>query len=164
MELVTPNLGLIVWTTIIFLSLLFLLSRFAWSPIVKALEEREHFIEDALNAAQKAKEDMENLKADNEKLLYEARVERDKMLKDAALVASNTISEAKDKAAVEAGKMIENARLQIQNEKNAAITELKNLVASASVDIAEKILKKQLTSDESQNILIEEYLKESKLN
>lgn len=164
MELITPSLGLLFWTAIIFVVLMLILSKFAWKPIVSALEEREKFIADSLSQAQLAKDEMAKLKSENEALLAQARMERDKMLKDAQTVVANTIAEAKDKAGIEAEKMISNARVQILNEKNAAITELKNLVATTSVEIAEQIVKKNLTSDVAQKELIEAYLKESKFN
>jgi F-type H+-transporting ATPase subunit b len=164
MELITPSLGLLFWSAIIFAILLFILTKFAWKPIVGALEEREKFIADSLDQANKAKEEMAKLKSENEALLAQARQERDKILKDAQTVANTTIGEAKDKASIEAEKMIANARLQIVNEKNAAITELKNLVATTSVEIAEQIVKKNLSSDSSQKELIDSYLKESKSN
>lgn len=164
MELITPGLGLVVWTTVIFLTVLFVLSKFAWKPIVSALKEREEFIENALSSAEKAKSEMAQLKADNEKLLQEARLERDKMLKEAQSTATNIINEAKEKASAEGARLVENARLQIVNEKNAAMTEIKNLVASTSVHIAELILKKNLSNDASQKELVEQYIKETKLN
>lgn len=164
MELVTPSLGLIVWTSIIFLSLLFVLSKFAWAPIASALKEREDFITEALQAAEKAKEEMANLKISNEKLLNEARLERDKILKEAQQAASLLINDAKERAASESAKMLENARLQISNEKNAAITELKNTVASTSILIAEQILKKNLEQTASQQELISNYLKNTPFN
>lgn len=164
MELITPSLGLLFWSLIIFVILLFILTKFAWKPIVGALEEREKFISDALDQANKAKEEMSKLKSENEALLMQARQERDKILKDAQTVAVATIAEAKEKAQVEADKMVANARLQITNEKNNAITELKNLVATTSVQIAEQIVKKNLSSDSSQKELIDTYLKESKFN
>lgn len=164
MELITPSLGLLFWTAIIFVVLMLILSKFAWKPIVSALEEREKFITDSLAQANQAREEMAKLKGDNEALLLQARQERDKMLRDAQTVVANTIAEAKDKANIEAEKMVANARTQILNEKNAAITELKNLVATTSVEIAEQIVKKSLTSDAAQKELIEAYLKESKFN
>ena len=105
MELVTPSLGLVVWTSVIFLTVLFILSKYAWKPIVQALNEREQFISESLSAAQKAKAEMAQLKSDNENLLQQARIERDKILKDAQQIATNLISEAKDKATVEADKI-----------------------------------------------------------
>ncbi len=164
MELITPGLGLLVWTTVIFLSVLFILSKFAWKPIVAALREREEFIENALSSAEKAKAEMAQLKADNEVLLHEARQEKDRMLKEAHAVSVTIINEAKDKAAVESARLVELARQQINNEKNAAMTEIKNLVGETSVQIAELILKKNLSNDASQKELVEKYIKESKFN
>ena len=164
MELVTPSLGLVVWTSVIFLTVLFILSKYAWKPIVQALNEREQFISESLSAAQKAKAEMAQLKSDNENLLQQARIERDKILKDAQQIATNLISEAKDKATVEADKMVANARVQIITEKNAAVTELKNLVATTSVQIAEQILKKNLAGDSAQKELIDVYLKDTQFN
>lgn len=164
MELITPNLGLLIWTTVIFLSVLFILSKFAWKPIISALRERDQFIEDALNSAERAKLEMANLKAENEKLLQEARIERDRILKDAQQIANNIIGEAKNKASVEAAKLIEDAKIQITNQKNAALTELKNLVAVTSIEIAEKILKQNLSDKIAQKELVDQYIKETKLN
>ena len=164
MELVTPSLGLVVWTSVIFLTVMFILSKYAWKPIVQALDEREQFISESLSAAQKAKAEMAQLKSDNENLLQQARIERDKILKDAQQIASNLISEAKDRANVEADKMVANARVQIITEKNAAVTELKNLVATTSVQIAELILKKNLAGDSAQKELIDVYLKDTQFN
>ncbi len=164
MELITPGLGLLVWTTVIFLSVLLILSKFAWKPIVSALKEREEFIENALSSAEKAKAEMAQLKADNELLLQQARLERDKMLKEAQAVSASIVNEAKEKASAEANRLVESARLQINNEKNAALAEIKNVVAETSVNIAELILKKSLGNDASQKELVEKYLSESKFN
>jgi F-type H+-transporting ATPase subunit b len=164
MELITPNLGLLVWTVLIFLSLLLILSKFAWKPIVSALEEREKFISDSLEAAQRAKEEMATLMAGNEKLLQQARVEKDKILKDAQSMAATILAEAKEKAVVESNQLIEKARVQIQNEKNLAVVELKNLVATTSIEIAEKIIRKNLESTEAQQSLIDVYLKDTVFN
>jgi F-type H+-transporting ATPase subunit b len=162
--MLTPSLGLVVWTSVIFLTVLFILSKYAWKPIVQALDEREKFIEESLSSALKAKAEMAQLKSDNENLLQQARIERDRILKDAQVTANSLISEAKDKATVEADKMIANARTQIIAEKNSAVTELKNLVASTSVQIAEQILKKSLASDKDQKALVDEYLKDTQFN
>ncbi|MFN0049898.1 MAG: F0F1 ATP synthase subunit B [Cytophagales bacterium] len=164
MELITPGLGLLVWTTVIFLSVLFVLSKFAWRPIVTALKEREDFIENALNSAEKAKSEMAQLKADNDMLLQEARLERDKIIKEAQITSTTLINEAKEKAQSEANRLVESARMQINNEKNAALTEIKNVVAETSVNIAEMILKKNLSNDASQKELVSQYLNESKFN
>jgi F-type H+-transporting ATPase subunit b len=164
MNLVTPDLGLLFWQTLIFFTVLFILAKFAWKPIVQALEERENVIADALGAAEKAKEEMKNLQATNEKMLQEARVERDKMVKDAQAAANAIVSEAKEKATEEAERIVYNAKALIETEKNAALAEVKNTAANLSLQIAEKLLKKNLSGDESQKALVNEYIKEAKLN
>ncbi len=162
--LVTPEIGLIVWTTITFLILLFLLTKFAWKPILGAVKQREANIEEALKAADRAKKEMEALKADNEKLLNEARIERDAMLKEARETKEKIIAEAKEKASHEADRIIQDARQAIQHEKMAAITELKNQVAELSIEIAEKILKEELSKEEKQKAMLENFVKEINLN
>ncbi len=164
MDLVTPGLGLVFWTGITFLILLFILRKFAWKPILGAVSERENSIKNALLEADKARQEMQNLKSDNEKILKEARAERDAMLKDAREMKNNVISEAKDEAKAQANKIIEQAKTTIQNEKLAAITDLKNQVADLSIDIAEKVLKEQLSNKDKQEKLVESMLNEVKLN
>ena len=164
MELVQPALGLIFWMLVSFLIVLFILGKFAWKPILNALKERETSIEDALKSADKAREAMENLKSDNEKLLAEARAERERMLREARDTKDAIINEAKGKAAAEANRLLQMAREAINNEKMAAITELKNQVANLSIEIAEKILREQLKDASKQKELAEKYLKEVKLN
>jgi len=164
MELVTPGIGLIFWMTLAFLVVIFILSKFAWKPILKAIKQRESTIEDALSAAQKAKEEMTALQASNEKLLMQARIERDNMLKEARDIKDAIVNEAKAKATQESDRIIASARETINNEKLAAITELKNQVATLSIDIAEKILKKELASEQKQKALMEELLDAVKLN
>lgn len=164
MDLVTPGLGLIFWQTVLFLIILFLLGKFAWKPILSALGEREKSIEDALESAKKAKQEMENLKAENESLLQEARLERDKILKDAQSAASNIVEEAKGKASEESTRMIENAKAAISNEKQAALTEVRNLAATLSIEIAEKLIKKELENKKAQEALVDSYIKEVNLS
>lgn len=164
MELIQPGLGLVFWMTVTFSLLLFILTKFAWKPILKALKEREDSITTALNSAEKAKQEILNSQAENQRILDEARLERDKVLKDAQATASAIINEAKDKANSEGAKLLENARLSIQNEKAAALTEIKNLVGTLSVEIAEKMVKKELKDASSNQALIQEYLNEAKLN
>ncbi len=164
MNLVTPDLGLLFWQSLIFFTVLFILAKFAWKPIVQALEERENVIADALGAAEKAKEEMKNLQATNEKMLQEARLERDKMVKEAQSAANSIIAEAKEKATEEADRIVYNAKALIETEKNAALAEVKNTAASLSLQIAEKLLKKNLSGDDSQKALVNEYIKEAKLN
>ena len=158
------SFGLFVWQTLIFLLLVFLLRKFAWKPILDAVNEREEGIKNALLSAEIAKRDMQNLRSDNEKLLAQARVERDFMLKEAREIKDKIVSEAKDEAQVQAGKMIEQAKAAINSEKNAAMAELKNQVSSLSIEIAEKVLGSELTDKASQTKLVEKMLGDVKLN
>ena len=164
MELLTPGTGLIIWQLIIFLLLFFLLAKLAWKPIIKSLKDREQSIQEALDTAEKARLEMSKLKAENENLLKLARTEREKILHDAR-DASNRI---KDEAHVDAKKagdrIIEDARLAINAEKVAALKEVKALVANLSLEIAGKILQKNLADDNAQKNLTQEYIKDLKLN
>lgn len=164
MELVTPGIGLIFWTTLVFLTLVFLLAKFAWKPILSSVNEREQKIEDALLLAEKTKLEMQKIQSDNQALLREARDERDKILKEAKEAKDAIVGEAKNIASKEGQKILENARLAIQNEKMAAITELKNQVATLSLDIAEKILKNELSSNEKQKAYVDHLLEDVNLN
>jgi F-type H+-transporting ATPase subunit b len=164
MDLLTPGTGLIIWQLIIFLLLFFLLAKLAWKPIIKSLKDREQSIQEALDTAEKARLEMSRLKADNENLLKLAREEREKILRDAR-EASNRI---KDEAQVDAKKagdrIIEDARLAINAEKVAALKEVKTLVSNLSLEIAGKILQKNLADDKAQKNLTQEYIKDLKLN
>lgn len=164
MELIKPQIGLVFWMSISFLTVLFILGKFAWPMILKSLKEREESIANALNAAQKAKDEMAALKADNEKLLNQARAERDAMLKEARDTKDAIIAEAKNKATSEANRLLAQARESINNEKMAAITELKNQVAAMSVEIAEKILRQELSNDEKQKALMDNLIKDISMN
>jgi len=164
MELVTPQIGLIFWTTISFLILMLLLKKFAWSPILGAVKNREESIKEALESAENARKEMANLQADNERILKEARAERDEMLKEARDIKANIVSDAKNSAKEEADKIIASAKAVIENEKTAAISELKNSVGALSVEIAEKVLKAELKDSDKQNAYIAEMLKDVKLN
>ena len=164
MELVTPEIGLIFWTTIVFLLLLIVLKKYAWKPILAAVDERNKSIEEALKAADKAKKEMLALNTDNERILTEAKKERDALLKEGREIKDNIIAEAKDKAKIESDKILITAKEQINNEKMKAITELKNQVAEMSIDIAEKILKSELSDKNKQKELIAEALKSNELN
>jgi len=164
MELVKPAFGLIFWMCISFGLILFILKKFAWSPILKMLNDRETSIQEALDSAERAKEEMKSLQAGNEKILAEARHDRDQMLKDARDIREKMIAEAKTDAAKANEKMIKEARESIKNEKMAAITELKNQVGMLSLEIAEKVLKAELASDEKQKALVNTLLKEVNLN
>jgi F-type H+-transporting ATPase subunit b len=151
--------GLFIWQTIIFLGLLFLLRKYAWKPILSAVEERTNSIEDALSSAEKAKEEMAELTANNEKILTKARIERDAILKEAKAIKEKTIADSKNQAAEEAEKIIISAKEQINNEKKKAMTELKNHVADIAIDMAETILKSELKDSEKQKTIISEALK-----
>jgi F-type H+-transporting ATPase subunit b len=164
MDLLTPGTGLILWQAFVFLLLVFLLARFAWKPILNALKEREMTIQQALDAAEKARAELARLQAENEKLLKEARDERDKILKEARQNANRLIDEARTEAKKSADKIIDDARQAIQLEKQAALRELKVQVARFSLQIAEKLLRKNLSDDEAQKALVEEYLKDISLN
>ena len=162
--LVSPDPGLFIWSTVAFILLFFLLSKFAWKPIVKALDERERSIEDALLKAEMAKEEMAKLTSENELLLKQARIERDEILKQAKELKDQIVSDAKTAAQTEGAKMIEKARLEIENQKIAAIAEVKNQVATLSLQIAEKVLRSQFEDQNKQNTLVADLLKEVKLN
>ena len=164
MELVKPEFGLIFWMTLSFLIVLFLLKKFAWKPILNSLKERETSIEDALNSAKKARDEVSNMKAENERILQDARNERDLLLKQARETKDMIVNEARGKAQTEADRIIAIARESIINEKLAAITELKNQVAILSIEIAEKVIRQQLSSDEKQKALVNDLLKDVKLN
>lgn len=154
------SLGLFFWQSLLFIALLFLLAKFAWKPILNAVNEREEGIREALTSAENARKEMQNLNADNEKLVKEARAERDAMMKDARAIKESMLTEAKDEAKAEAGKIIASAQATIQSEKQAAIAEIKSQVAELSIGIAEKVVKKELANDKDQSQLIEQLLKE----
>jgi F-type H+-transporting ATPase subunit b len=163
MELVTPEIGLVFWTTISFLILLFLLGKFAWKPILGALNDRERFIEDSLSKAEAAKEEMARLTNENESLLKLARAERDQILTEARKVKEQMIVDAKELAHKEGARMIELARVEINNQKSIAMADVKNQVATLSLQIAEKVLRKQFEDQQKQDELVSQLLKEVKL-
>ena len=162
MELVTPAIGLIFWTTVVFTLLVLLLKKFAWKPILSAVDERNKSIKDSLAQAEKARSEMSELTANNEKIIAQAKVDRDIILKEARDMKNEIISEAKDKASQEAEKLVSTAKEQILNEKMKAITELKNHVADLSIEMAEKILSSELSDVAKQKELVKKALKESK--
>ncbi len=164
MELVQPGIGLIIWMTVAFSILLWILAKFAWKPIMKGLKEREDSIDEALNAANTAREEMKELKFSNEQLLKEAKEERDVILREARQVKESIITEAKEKAGAEANRIVEGAKESIQNEKMAALTEMKNELATLSIEIAEKILKEELESKDKHKALIDRLVKEASKN
>jgi F-type H+-transporting ATPase subunit b len=158
------SLGLFFWASLIFVGLILLLKKFAWKPILDAVNEREEGIKNALLSAENAKKEMQNLKSDNEKLLAEARAERDAMMKEAREIKEKMINEAKTEAQNAGEKMISQAKAAITSEKNAAMADLKNQVSSLSLEIAEKVLKDELSNKESQTKLVEKMLGDAKLN
>ena len=163
MELVKPAIGLVFWMLLFFSIIFLILKKFAFPAILKGLKEREESIQHALDAAKRAREEMSNLKAENERILQEARNERDVILKQARETKDMIVNEARTKAQTEADRLIVIARETIQNEKMAAITELKNQVATLSIDIAEKMMRQHLSSDEKQKALMNDMLKEVEL-
>ncbi len=164
MDLILPSSGLIFWQLFGFLALLFILIKFAWKPMLAAIEERETSIDNALKAAETARNEMANLKAENERLLAEARLERDIILKKAQDASVKMIDDAKEEAVKAGALMIENAKAVIETEKKAALADVKNQVAVLSLDITEKLLRKNLSDDESQKNLVDGFIKELKLN
>jgi F-type H+-transporting ATPase subunit b len=164
MELVKPGLGLIFWMTITFSIVLFILSKFAWKPILNAIKEREESINNALNSAEDARKQMDALKADNEKLLNQARAERDQMLREATEMKENIIAQAKRSADEEGRKIIAKANESIEAAKINAMNELKTQVAVLSVDLAEKVLRKKMEDRSQQEAFVNENLKSITLN
>ncbi|MDC8002384.1 F0F1 ATP synthase subunit B [Aequorivita todarodis] len=158
------SFGLFFWQIIIFVLLLILLRKYAWKPILNAVNEREEGIKNALDSAEKAKLEMQNLQADNEKLLQEARAEREVMMKEAREIKAKMISDAKEEAKAEADKTIAQAQAAIESEKKSAIAELKQQVAELSLEIAEKVVKHELSDKDKQLKLVDEMLGDAKLN
>jgi F-type H+-transporting ATPase subunit b len=163
MELVSPNVGTIFWMLLFFSIVILILKKLAWKPILHTLKNREKTIEDALQSAERAKDEIIKLKADNEKILVEARQERDKLMKEARTMKDKIIQDAQELAKEEGKKIIEGARLSIENEKKSAINEIKNQIAVLSISIAEKILREKLI-DNKQKDLIDDLLKNVKLS
>ena len=156
--------SLIFWTTIIFIVFFFLLKKFAWKPILGAVKGREESINNALASAEKAKLEMQNLQADNEKLLTEARAEREAMLKEAREIKNKMVADAKEEAQTQANKMIKQAQAAIESEKKAAMAELKSHVSGLAIDIAEKVVRTELVNKDKQLELVASMLDDAKLN
>ena len=156
--------GLFIIQSLIFIVLILVLKKFAWKPIMDAVNEREVTIVDSLNQAKLAKQEVQNLKAENENIIREAKVERDNILKEAREIKDRIVNEAKDAAKTEGDKMIEQARQSIQAEKSAAMADIKNQICVLSVNIAETILKQKLDNEGAQNALVENILNQSNLN
>jgi len=158
------ELGLFFWQVLIFVGLIFLLKKFAWKPILDAVNDREEGIKNALLSAENARKEMQNLQADNQRILQEARLERDSMLKEAREMKEKIVADAKNEAQTQGQKMIEQAKAAIESEKNAAMNELKLQVSTLSLSIAEKVLKDELSNKEAQTKLVEKMLGDVKLN
>jgi F-type H+-transporting ATPase subunit b len=158
------SFGLFIWQTIIFVGLVLLLKKFAWKPILDAVNEREEGIKNALLSADNARKEMQNLQSDNQRILQEARMERDSLLKDAREMKEKMIADAVNEAQVQGLKMIEQAKAAIEGEKNAAMAELRAQVSNLSIEIAEKLLKDELSNKEAQVKLVEKMLGDAKLN
>ena len=164
MDLITPGIGMIFWSTLFFLVLLFILGKFAWPAILTAVKARNESIRHALDAADKAKEEMAQLQASNELILAEARAERDALMKEAKGIKEKLIADAKEQASLEAKKLVQNAREAIQAEKAAALHEMKEQIAGLSVEIAEKILRSELGESKAQKELVDKLINEADLN
>lgn len=159
-SLASPAIGTIFWTTFIFLLLLILLRRFAWGPIMNAIKAREDMIQNALDSAEKAREEMKVLQADNETILRKAREERDKIIRDARMAYDRLLADAREKSQAEADAMVKRTKELIEREKNTAINEVKKEVARLAIDVASRVVNESLKSDEEQHKLIERYLRE----
>ena len=158
------SFGLFFWQLIIFVGLIFMLKKFAWKPILDAVNEREEGIRNALRSAENARNEMQNLQSDNQRILQEARMERDALLREAREMKEKMIADSKNEAQVQVQKMIQQAKTAIENEKNAAMAELKNQVSSLSLEIAERLLKDELSNKDAQMKLVEKMLGDAKLN
>ena len=164
MDLLTPDLGLLFWQVIVFLGLFFILRAFAWKPITDSLHERENNIQSALDLAEKTRIEMTALKADNEKLLVQARTERDIILRGAKEASDKMIADSRDKAEQEGKRILEQARESMNNERQALIAQMKKEVVTLSIDIAEKVLRKELSEKSSQEKLVSDLVANSHLN
>ncbi len=164
MDLLTPELGLFFWTLIAFLAVFFILRKYAWKPILNSLGEREKGIADSIATAERVKGEMSQLKSENEKLLAQAREERTTMLREAKEMKDKIVNDAKEQAKEEANKIIVDAQHQIQQQKMAALTEVKNEIGSLAIEVAEKILRKQLNASEGQEAYMSMMAKDIKLN
>ena len=164
MELLTPNIGLVFWMSLAFLIVLFVLRKFAWSGILKALKDREDFIERSLKSAEEAKAQMSSLKAENENLLAEARAERESILKEAKEMKEKILADAKLIATEEGNRMISAARGEIEKEKNQALSDIKKQVGEISLEIAERVIRRELTDKGAQEALVSEHLNQAQSN
>ncbi len=163
-NVIKPDFGLLFWTTLIFLLFWFIIGKFAFKPIARALKKREDDIQSALDEAKKAREEMANFKAEGEKYLAEAREERAKILKEAKDTKNSIIAESKDKAREEAQKIVTSAKNEIENEKKAALLEVKNKVGAIALEIAEKVLRKELSNNSEQAVYVNKLVDDINLN
>ncbi len=164
MKLLTPDFGLLIWTALAFVIVLYILAKFAWKPILKSLKERETGIADSLATAEKVKAEMAQMKSENEALLAKAREERAQLLKEARDTKDRIINEAKEQAKIEANKIIVDAQTAIQQQKMAALTEVKNQVGNLVIEVAEKVLRRELAGKAEQESYIKQLASEVKLN
>jgi F-type H+-transporting ATPase subunit b len=164
MDLIIPETGLIIWQALGFIILFILLAKFAWGPILSALDEREQAIESAILSAENARNEMANLKSQNESLLQEARLERDQLIQRASEASERMIEEAKAEANKVGAQMIENAKAVIETEKQAALADVRLQVAMLSLDVTEKLLRRELKDKTSQKELVDEFVNDLKLN
>jgi F-type H+-transporting ATPase subunit b len=164
MQLLTPDLGLLIWTLLAFLIVFFILKKFAWPSIIKGLSDREQNIATSIASAEKVKLEMAQLKNDNEALLVKAREERAVLLKEAKETRDRLISEAREDAKAQAAKIVADAQVTINHQKMAAITDLKNQVGNLVIEISEKILRRELINKAEQEIYIKQLADEAELN
>lgn len=164
MDLLTPEIGLLFWQLVVFLILLFVLTKFAWKPIAQSLKEREDNIQSALDLAEKTRAEMAQLKSDNEKLLAQARAERDTILRGAKETSDKMVADAQVKAQAEGQRILEQAREAMQTERVAMMAQVKKEVVALSLDIAEKVLRKELSDKSAQEKLVQNLVAESNLN
>lgn len=164
MELLTPAIGLLFWMALVFGILVFFLKKFAWKPILSSLKEREDSIESALRMAEETRAEMAKLKSDNDKILAEARAERDKMIRDAKGITDKMVADAKERAVVEGNKIIADAREAIQQEKVSMVAQMKKDMATFSIEIAEKVIRRELADKKSQETLVSNLISEARLN
>jgi F-type H+-transporting ATPase subunit b len=164
MDLIIPGVGLIFWTSIIFIILLLILGKVAWKPINKMINNRNQSIEDALNMAEKAREEMKQLKAGNEQIMIEARIERDNILKEARELKEQIVAEAKQEAGKEVEKLKKNASMEIAAQKAAAVEEIRNQVLDLSILVAEKVIRREVKDKKDNQVLVDDILKDVKFN
>jgi F-type H+-transporting ATPase subunit b len=164
MELVNPGLGLIFWMTLAFGTVFFILKKFAWPIIIQALKDRERHIEEALLAADRAHEEMKKMQLDNEALLKKAKEDRDQIMQEARKLRDKMLEESRVKANEEADRIVENAKVRIENERKAAMTDIKNQIAKISIEIAEMVLREKMKSTETQKAYIDKLIEDKQLN